>query len=130
MAAPIAKVLRSARFLRLNNFKGMIFHSRIITLFKQKLSLDSYCCLVMRSWIYVYFYYVIYFRGFILVLVNSPINKISHTRYWSKKAANLKGLYQKGRTRKAANLKGRRPQKPYIFNSLSWFIFMKLYRND
>ena len=31
-------------------------------------------------------------------------------RYWSKKAANLKGLYQKGRTKKAANLKGRKPK--------------------
>ena len=51
--------------------------------------------------------------------------------YWSKKAANLKGLYQKGRTKKAANLKGLKPKKLIIiFNSLSWFIFMKLYRTD
>jgi len=31
------------------------------------------------------------------------------TGYWSKKAANQKGPYQKGRTKKAANLKGCKP---------------------
>ena len=45
---------------------------------------------------------------------NTAIQCTCRIGYWSKNAANLKGLYQKGRTKKATNLKGRKPKQTNI----------------